>query len=118
MSFPTRTRKNDYWVMQIKWTEPALDDLEGIQAYIAKDSAYYARQFIERLFDAAKKLEDFPEIGRHVPEAGKRSDVRELIFQGYRIIYLAQSDTVSIITVIHGSRELSDVEKQPWHENK
>ena len=104
--------------MRIKWTEPALDDMEGIQAYIAKDSVYYARQFIERIFEAAKKLEDFPEIGRHVPETEERNDVRELIFQGYRIIYLAQSDTVSIITVIHGSRDLSDVEKKPWHGNK
>ena len=100
--------------MRIKWTDPALDDLEGIQAYIAKDSAYYARQFIERIFGATKKLENFPEIGRHVPEAEERNDVRELIFQGYRIIYLAQADTVSIITVIHGSRDLSEVEKQTW----
>lgn len=100
--------------MWINWTEPALDDLEGIQTYIAKDSAYYARQFIERLFEAAKKLEDFPEIGRHVPEAEERNDIRELIFQGYRIIYLAQANTVSVITVIHGSRDLKGMANKPW----
>ena len=72
--------------MRVRWTEPALEDMEGIQVYIAKDSTFYARQFIERIFEAAKKLEDFPELGRKVPEADEREDVRELIFQGYRII--------------------------------
>lgn len=80
--------KNGSWAMRINWAEPALEDLEAIQAYIAKDSSFYARQFIERIFDAATKLESFPEIGRRVPEAEERTDIRELIFQGYRIIYL------------------------------
>jgi plasmid stabilization system protein ParE len=55
--------------MRVSWTEPALEDLVAIQAYIAKDSIFYARQFIEGIFDAAAKLEAFPEIGRRVPEA-------------------------------------------------
>jgi len=38
--------------MLIEWTDPALDDLETIRDYIGKDSPYYARQFIERIFDA------------------------------------------------------------------
>ncbi len=100
--------------MQIKWTELALDDLEAIQAYISKDSIFYAKQFIERLFETVSKLKDFPELGRRVPEAEDRKYVRELIFQGYRIIYLAQTRNISIITVIHGSRNLSDTERQPW----
>ena len=83
---PMRKQKDDYQAMRVKWTEPALEDMEGIQVYIAKDSTFYARQFIERIFEAAKKLEDFPELGRKVPEADEREDVRELIFQGYRII--------------------------------
>lgn len=36
--------------MKVDWTEPALEDLAAIQAYIAKDSSFYARQFIERIF--------------------------------------------------------------------
>jgi len=49
--------------MRVNWTEPTLEDLEAIQAYIAKDSSFYTRQFIERIFDATTKLEPFPEIG-------------------------------------------------------
>ena len=50
--------------MKVIWTEPALEDFEAIQVYIAKESKFYARQLIERIFDTAKKLETFPEIGR------------------------------------------------------
>lgn len=92
----------------------ALEDLEAIQVYIAKDSSFYARQFIERIFDVTTKLETFPEIGRRVPEAEERTDIKELIFQGYRIIYLIQLESIAIITVIHGSRDLARAGKEPW----
>ena len=68
--------------MELEWTEPALDDLEDIRDHIGKDSPYYARRFIERIFDAIEKLQDHPRMGRPVPEADQ-DDVRELIFQGY-----------------------------------
>ncbi len=35
--------------MQVEWTDPALDDLEVIRNYIAKDSPYYVRRFIDRI---------------------------------------------------------------------
>lgn len=100
--------------MKVDWTEPALEDLEAIQAYIARDSSFYARQFIERIFDAATKLEPFPDIGRRVPEAEERTDIRELIFQGYHIIYLIQPEQITIIAVIHGSRDLAGMKDKPW----
>lgn len=93
----------------------ALDDLVAIQSYISKDSILYAKQFIEQIFNTVNHLKDFPEIGRCVPEAGERKDVRELIFQGYRVIYLMGTNDIFVITVIHGSRNLSDIEKQPWN---
>ncbi len=52
-------------------------------------------------------------MGRPVPEAD-REDIRELIFQGYRIIYRTKPDQVQIITVIHGSRNLAAKEVKPW----
>ena len=100
--------------MQVRWSEPALEDMEGIRDYIAKDSAFYAQQFIERIFDVTKNLENFPELGRQVPEAEERDDVRELIFQGYRIIYLHQTAHVYVIAVTHGSRDLIGMENKPW----
>ena len=99
--------------MELEWTDPALDDLEDIRDYIGKDSPYYARRFIERIFDAIEKLQDHPRMGRPVPEADQ-DDVRELIFQGYRLIYRTKPDRVQVITVIHGSRNLATKEVKPW----
>ena len=75
---------------------------------------FYAEQFIDRLIDAVGVLQDHPQLGRHVPEAEDREDVRELLFQSYRVIYLVETGQVSILTVIHGSRDLAGQAAKPW----
>ena len=87
------------------WTKPAMADLEAIYDFIAKDSEYYASSFLESLILQPEKLVDFPEMGRIVPETDQ-ADIRELIFQNYRIIYQLDNETIIILTVIHGKREL------------
>jgi len=56
-------------------------------------------------------LRGFPNLGRSVPEAD-REDIREIIFQGYRIIYQTTADHLLVLTVLHGSRDLSG-DRQP-----
>lgn len=99
--------------MIVEWTEPALDDLEGIRDFIATDSPHYARLFCDKITAAVEKLEDFPRIGRFVPEA-QRDDVRELIFQSYRIVYQISSEQVLILAVVHGRRDSSNPGSNPW----
>ncbi|MHB8474108.1 MAG: type II toxin-antitoxin system RelE/ParE family toxin [Gammaproteobacteria bacterium] len=99
--------------MKIAWSDIAEADLDELYDYIARDVPYYAEQFVDRLIEAVNALKDHPYIGRHVPEAD-RNDVRELIFQGYRIIYRTQPDRVHILTVLHGSRNLAAKEVKPW----
>ena len=94
--------------MIIEWTDPALDDMDNIREYISKDSTFYARQFIERIFNYVENLSTQPELGRIVPEE-ERKDIRELIYRDYRIIYLLETDYVKILSVIHGTRDLSNV---------
>ena len=101
----------------IEWSYRALADIRALKAYIAKDSPYYARRFIDRVMASVEQLEKLPKMGRPVPEAG-RDDVRELIVQGYRIIYLTQPDHVFIVTLIHGSRNLAGEEVKPWEVDK
>ncbi len=98
----------------IKWSRRAWADIRDLKAYIAKDSPYYARRFTERIIASVENLETFPKMGRPVPEAEGREDVRELIYQGYRIIYLAQPKQVFIVTIVHGSRDLEGQENKPW----
>jgi plasmid stabilization system protein ParE len=53
-------------------------------------------------------------LGELYPKQKKLKNVRELIFQGYRIIYLNQPEHVYIVAVMHGSRDLTGMENKPW----
>jgi len=99
--------------MKIDWTEPAVESLEAIHDYIARDSEFYADRFIARILHAVEILTEQPEIGRKTPEAN-RKDIREIIFQAYRIIYKIEPYKIQIITVVHGSRNLSGFSVKPW----
>lgn len=72
--------------MQVNWTDPALDDLDGIFEFIARDSQFYAQNFVQQIMQAVDRLEAYPQSGRRIPEAGGE-ELREIIFQGYRIMY-------------------------------
>ncbi len=102
--------------MKLLWSDVAEADLDDIYEYIARDVPYYAELFVDRLIEATDKLPDYPKIGRPVPEADYRDDVRELIVQGYRIIYHLTPDIILVLTVIHGSRNLAGKEVMPWDE--
>ena len=99
--------------MALEWSARARTDMRDLRTYIAQDSPYYARRFVEKIFNASEILTEHPQIGRKVPEAD-REDIRELLFQNYRIIYRIKAEQIYIVTVIHGSRDLAGQEKKPW----
>ncbi len=42
-------------------------------------------------------------------------DLRELLFRGYRIVYLLKDENVTILRVVHGARDLAElVRREPW----
>jgi addiction module RelE/StbE family toxin len=87
----------------VRWTPQALEDLEAIRLYVARDSVQYAALLVERLFNAVDRLEAFPESGRIVPEFQRR-DLREVILGSYRIVYRLHAERAVILTVFHGAR--------------
>lgn len=50
-----------------------------------------------------------------MPKA-KNLRIREVIYQGYRIIYRLRADAIEIVMVVHGSRNLAGQENKPWEE--
>jgi len=92
------------------WSIPARNDLKLIYEYIAKDSRYYATNVIENIVSKAENLDDFPEIGRVVPEIGDEN-VRELIIYSYRLIYEVVPNDVQILAIIHGKRDFSSLNR-------
>jgi toxin ParE1/3/4 len=99
--------------MIVFWSAPAVDDLTGIRDYIAQGSEYYAAEFIQRILQTIQKLEEFPELGRIIPEI-QDSDARELVFQNYRILYRLKPDRVDIAAVIHGRRDVRRKIRERW----
>ena len=91
--------------MKIIWSNPAVSDLENIKNYIDKDSQYYSSIFIEKIIESVDKLSKFPLIGRIVPEFNDQN-IREIIYQHYRIIYKVNGKSIFILTVAHGGRNL------------
>ena len=89
----------------IIWTSQALDDLQAIGDFIARDAPAFAQAFVDKVFETVERLEDFPRSGRIVPEINQ-VNTREIILGSYRIVYLLSSDEVSILTVFHTSRLL------------
>lgn len=99
--------------MKIEWTQSAELDLYELYAWIARDSPVNAEAFIDDLLEAVSLLREQPLMGRTVPEAG-RDDVRELLFENYRIPYQASATCLYILGVLHGSRDLEGMPKKPW----
>ena len=89
----------------------ALDDLEAICLFIARDSPNVARVFARKAFYKTDQLARFPDMGRIVPEWEDRT-VREVILFSYRIIYRVLPSEVQILTVHHGARPLVESEGQ------
>jgi len=49
-----------------------------------------------------------------VPEYG-RQDLREVIVQNYRVVYLVRGNEVIVVRVVHGARDFRTVlGPQPW----
>jgi toxin ParE1/3/4 len=97
---------------RLVWTEPALNDLKEIAAFIAKDSPTYARRFGNRLREAPKQLKLFPQVGSVVPEFD-RETLRELLVEPYRIVYEVREDACYVLAVVHGSRNLARAFRPP-----
>jgi len=90
-------------VTQVVWAPQAIEDVEAIRAYVARDSPHYANLVVERIVAAVGRLETHPLSGRVVREVGDES-LREVIHGSYRIVYRLRSDVVEIATVFHGAR--------------
>jgi len=99
--------------MILFWSIPAIDDLKGVRDYIAQGSQFYAAEFIQRILQTVEKLEQFPELGRVIPEI-EDPTARELIFQNYRILYRLKQDRVDIAAVIHGRRDIRRKISERW----
>ena len=90
---------------QIKWTEPALEDLNEIAEYIALDKASAAKKLVSNIFESVKRLKELPFSG-HVPNELADSRYREIIVGPCRIFYRVEDGVVFILYVMRSERVL------------
>jgi len=103
---------------KVNWTDSAIDDLNDIGEFIAKDSEKYAQITVNKLFDYTDILEIYPLSGKSVPEFEDDS-IRELVKGNYRIVYQIINDNrIDILTVhncarlIENAYDFSDFENE------
>jgi toxin ParE1/3/4 len=88
--------------LRIRWTRPALADLEAIGDFIARDNPAAARRIVVGLVASVDALRDHPNLGR----PGRLIGTRELVVSGtpYVVPYRVLGDDVQILAVFHGAR--------------
>jgi toxin ParE1/3/4 len=95
-------------VKPIRWSPRAVDQLEEICEFIARDSEQYAHLFAKRVITEIKTIPQFPKHGRVVPEYGKE-ELREKIYQNYRIVYRIKADAIEIAAIVHSARQMKNL---------
>ena len=95
-------------MVKVIWTDSAIQDLEDIGEYIAKDSIRYAEFTVLELFESVDILEKYPYSGVIVPEFDKEF-LRQIIQGNYRVVYqIIDEFRVDILTVHNCARMISN----------
>ncbi|MBI4826233.1 MAG: type II toxin-antitoxin system RelE/ParE family toxin [Nitrospirae bacterium] len=92
----------------IKWSPRAASNFEDICDYIAKDSRYYAALFAKKIISIVETISQFPKTGRVVPEYNNEN-LREKIYENYRIVYRIKNEIIEIVVICHGARQLENI---------
>lgn len=90
--------------MRIRRLPRAIRDVDEIWDWIAAEDVEAADRLSDRIARATDRLTNFPESGAPRPELGP--DARSIIVGRYLILYRAGPDSVDILRVVHGAREL------------
>jgi len=95
---------------QVAFSPSARRDLGDIVRYISLDSPERAMLFGQFLISSIKRLSDFPEMGRILPEFDDPS-IREIVVRSYRIIYRVDhgEHRVDVARFWHGARGAPEI---------
>jgi toxin ParE1/3/4 len=92
-------------MVKLIWSSRSLQDLDNACEYIARESPRYASLFADRIVRFIDSISEQPLLGAIVPEYNCQ-DLRERLFQNYRIVYRVSENKVEIVTLIHAARLL------------
>lgn len=92
--------------MKITIAQSALSDLQEIKAYyMAQGVPDIGQKFGNVILKNAQNLRDHPDSGRKVPEFDQ-DRIREIIYPPFRVVYLRNAASVSLVRVWKSERLL------------
>ena len=93
-------------MVEIVWTEPALNDLEALAEYIALDKPEAASRLVQRVFSRIEMLAAHPELGPSIPELFPGSRYRQVVESPCRVFYRYHKATrkLFILGVMRGEK--------------
>lgn len=96
---------------RVEWADVARHDLDEIADYLYRESPAAALRLVDRVEQAAATLETLPRRGRVPPELIRfRVQLyRELQVPPYRLLYRIHNESVAVLGVFDGRRDLEDV---------
>jgi len=89
--------------VKVRFTPSARAQFLSALTFIRRDKPAAAIRFRDRTETILRRLEDFPESGRVVPEFPDLP-YREVIIPPYRFFYRIKGDVVWIVAVWHGAQ--------------
>jgi toxin ParE1/3/4 len=94
-------------VAELRISPRAREDLIEIWSYIADDSVTNADVFIDRLHETMESLGRNPGAGRQRQELAL--GIQSFPFGRYLIFYRTLTNSVEIVRVLHGARDIENI---------
>ncbi|MBF0244835.1 MAG: type II toxin-antitoxin system RelE/ParE family toxin [Planctomycetes bacterium] len=92
-------------MVEVIWTEPAVQDLEGVAEYIVLEKPLAANHLVAEVLSKVENLRAHPRMGK-CPQELPASQYRELTVPPCRIFYRQEKNIVYILHVMRGERLL------------
>ena len=86
--------------------------MREIFEYIAQDHPGAAERILGDFLERADLLAEFPEQGTAWGDP-RRSDLRAIVFESYRVVYRIGAEEISVLSVRHTRRQPDEHTKGP-----
>ena len=93
--------------MRLRRLPRAIRDVDEIWQWIAAEDPDAAERWVGRVIEATDRLTEFPDSGAPRPELAPGA--RSIVVGRYLILYRVGPDTVDIMRIVHGARELRGI---------
>lgn len=89
-------------MLAVLWSQTALEDVDGMAAYIADDNPAAADRMTDLIFEAAERLS----FSHSLYRAGRLPGTREaVVHPNYILVYRVGSDAIDVLRLLHARQQ-------------